>query len=119
MKLGANVIAVDIPRPQMWQRLISIAENSCGTLYFPIKTKLSENASSAELADNAGCDLISQAPEVNAWIDTLFPDKKLVVGTYVYLDSEMHVRVALACDAIVQVKERKRGREREGEGERR
>jgi hypothetical protein len=35
--LGANVIAVDLDRPNIWKRLIDIARNSCGKLYFPMK----------------------------------------------------------------------------------
>ena len=103
MSLGANVIALDIDRPHVWKRLISIAENSCGTLYFPLKKKQSELSTNDQIAENAGCNLMNQTPEINAWLSNLFLDKDLIVGTYVYLDGELHVRVALACDAIVQV----------------
>ena len=37
MALGANVIAIDLDRPQIWERLISIARSSPGNLIFPIK----------------------------------------------------------------------------------
>jgi len=36
------------------------------------------------------------------WLKTVQPDKPLVVGCYVYLDGEAHVRVALACDGIMK-----------------
>jgi hypothetical protein len=41
MSLGANVIAIDLDRPQIWERLISFARKSPGTLIFP--TKVSNN----------------------------------------------------------------------------
>jgi hypothetical protein len=52
------------------------------------------------LADNAGGNLITQAPEIANWIISLYPDKQIVLGSYVYLDSAMFVKVSIACDAI-------------------
>jgi len=46
--------------------------------------------------------LITQAPEINNWLQTVYPGKPLTVGCYVYLDGEAHVKVALACDAIMK-----------------
>ena len=37
MALGANVIAIDLDRAPIWERLIGIARKSCGTLTFPLK----------------------------------------------------------------------------------
>jgi hypothetical protein len=54
--LGANVIAVDLDRPKIWERLISIARNSCGTLYMPVKRAVDANADDAALAAVAGYD---------------------------------------------------------------
>lgn len=102
MSLGANVIAIDLDRPQIWKRLISIAENSTGTLTFPLKKPQSEIKSQDELFENAGSNLITQAPEILNWLKTVYPDKKLVVGNYVYLDGENFVKVALACDGITK-----------------
>jgi len=50
----------------------------------------------------AGCNLMTQTPEISNWLKAIMPDKDLIVGTYVYLDGEAHVRVALACDVIVK-----------------
>ena len=41
MALGANVVALDLDRPQIWERLITIARKSSGTLIFPTKVRLS------------------------------------------------------------------------------
>jgi hypothetical protein len=102
MALGANIIAVDLDRAPIWKRLISVAEQSCGTITFPLKKPQADIKTPEELYENAGSNLITQAPEINNWLQTVYPDKPLTVGCYVYLDGEAHVKVALACDAIMK-----------------
>jgi len=102
MALGANVIAIDIDRPNVWKRLISIAEGSCGTITFPLKKPQKELKDMDEICANAGGNLITGAPEICNWLKTVYPDKPLIIGCYVYLDGEAHVRVALACDGIMK-----------------
>jgi len=102
MALGANVIAVDLDREGIWKRLITIAQQSSGTLTFPLKKPQSEIGSDEELYKNAGSNLITQAPEILNWLQTVYPDKPITVGCYVYLDGEAHVKVALACDGIMK-----------------
>jgi hypothetical protein len=46
--------------------------------------------------------LITQTPEIFNWLKDLYPGKPFTVGCYVYLDGEAHVKVALACDAIMK-----------------
>jgi len=103
MALGANVIAVDLDRPGIWKRLLTIAEQSSGTITFPLKKPQNQINSSEELYENAGANLITHAPEINNWLTSkdVYPDKQLTVGCYVYLDGEAHVKVVLACDAII------------------
>lgn len=102
MKLGANIIAVDLDRPGIWKRLLKIARESCGTITFPIKKPASEvNAENDdEIAAVAGCNLFTETPEICNWLKTVVPGKPLIIGGYAYLDGEMHVRVSLAMDAI-------------------
>lgn len=102
LALGANVIAVDLDRAPIWKRLIETARNSPGTLTFPLKVPQKDIKNDEELYANAGSNLITQAPEINNWLQTVYPDKNLIVGCYVYLDGEAHVRVVLACDAIIK-----------------
>jgi len=97
------VVALDIDRDFVWKRLIKIARDSPGTLIFPMKTKVPENATDDEIAAQAGCDLMAQTPEVCNWVESLAGQyKNMVVGTYVYLDGEAHIRVALAADAVAR-----------------
>eukprot|EP01114_Cavostelium_apophysatum_P017977 TRINITY_DN545_c0_g1_i1.p1 TRINITY_DN545_c0_g1~~TRINITY_DN545_c0_g1_i1.p1 ORF type:complete len:531 (+),score=139.84 TRINITY_DN545_c0_g1_i1:67-1659(+) len=102
MALGANIIAVDLDRAPIWKRLISIAEQSSGTITFPLKKPQSEITSNDDLYANAGSNLITQAPEINNWLCSLYPEKNLLVGCYVYLDGDAHVKVVMACDAIMK-----------------
>jgi len=99
MELGANVIAIDINRKPTWEHLLETAKKSSGKLYFPL-SKSQDELSEAELSSNAGCDLLSQTPEICNWLTELLPDQEITVGCYVYLDSEAHVRLAAACDII-------------------
>jgi len=102
MALGANIIAVDLDRPNIWKRLITIAEQSCGTMTFPLKKPQKDISNNDELYDNAGGNLMTGVPEIFNWLKTVYPDKPITVGCYVYLDGEAHVRVALACDAVMK-----------------
>jgi len=102
MALGANVVAVDLDRDFIWKRLITIAEQSCGTLTFPLKKPQKDIQSADDLYKNAGSNLITQAPEILNWLKAIYPGKQLTVGCYVYLDGDAHVKVALACDAIMK-----------------
>lgn len=99
--LGANIIAVDLDRPQIWKRLIEAVENSTATLTFPLKKPQSELSGEA-LYENAGCNLLVNAPEIKNWVAELYPDKMLTIGCYAYLNGELHVRVSLAMDMVVR-----------------
>eukprot|EP01123_Difflugia_compressa_P010125 TRINITY_DN3612_c0_g1_i1.p1 TRINITY_DN3612_c0_g1~~TRINITY_DN3612_c0_g1_i1.p1 ORF type:complete len:747 (-),score=149.79 TRINITY_DN3612_c0_g1_i1:76-2283(-) len=100
LSLGANIIAIDLDREGIWNNLINQAKNSPGTLYFPLKKPQSE-LTPDQYAKNAGCNLFTQTPEIKNWINQVEPDKPLVVGGYAYLDGALHVKVALAMDAIM------------------
>lgn len=60
LSLGANVIAVDLDRPQIWRRLLLLASESTGRMIFPLKKELPETATREELAEHAGCNLFTQ-----------------------------------------------------------
>eukprot|EP00752_Nemacystus_decipiens_P001371 g1359.t2 len=104
LELGANIVAIDLDRPGIWQRLLDLAENSCGTITFPLKEGKPQASLSTreELCAAAGSNLLAHTPEILNWLKTVSPDKPLVVGSYAYLDGELHVRLSLAMDAIVK-----------------
>jgi len=102
MALGANVVAVDLDRKGIWDRLLRIARESPGTLTFPIPEEQSKYANDAALAEAAGCNLFTDTPKIRDWLMTLDQGSKapLAVGSYAYLDGALHVQVSLAMDAI-------------------
>ncbi len=97
---GATVWAVDLPRPDLWRRIIADAEGRAGRLRVPIpmdgpdRTQLEGPA----LAAVAGADLLTQAPEIRTWLAGI--GRPFTLGNYVYADGPLHVRVSLAIDAI-------------------
>ena len=99
LNLGATVVAVDLNRPEIWERLITAARDSAGTLIFPIPVEQSERFSDTQLANLAGANLITHAPEVATWLNDL--DRPMTLGGYAYLDSGDFVRVSMAMDAII------------------
>ncbi len=95
----ANIVAVDIPDTAVWKRLINLAHRSNGSFHFPLRVEPTENMSDAELVQYAGCDLLSETPQIATWLMGFA--EPLTIGSYAYLDGTKHVRVALAMDAIV------------------
>eukprot|EP00005_Dracoamoeba_jomungandri_P005462 CAMPEP_0174260338 /NCGR_PEP_ID=MMETSP0439-20130205/9637_1 /TAXON_ID=0 /ORGANISM="Stereomyxa ramosa, Strain Chinc5" /LENGTH=529 /DNA_ID=CAMNT_0015344559 /DNA_START=19 /DNA_END=1608 /DNA_ORIENTATION=+ len=108
LSLGANVIAIDIDFASVWKKLITMARNSPGTVTFPLKVPQEEITSDEQLFENAGCNLITQPPEVCNWLVDLYPDKELTVGCYLYLDGARHVMVALGGDMVMKTLTEKR-----------
>jgi len=101
MALGAHVVALGRDRPQTWKRLLAIARASPGSITLPLRKPAPQGASDDELAGLAGCDLLTETPEVRNWLLKLLPDKRLVLGAYCYLDGPQFVRVSMAMDAII------------------
>jgi hypothetical protein len=97
----ANVLAVDLPRADISERLIATARAGNGTVHFPAlgrQTGERTDAGEAETADAVGADLLTRTPELAAWLAQA--DGPLTVGNYVYADGADHVRVAMAVDAM-------------------
>eukprot|EP01028_Stygiella_incarcerata_P013333 TRINITY_DN82173_c0_g1_i1.p1 TRINITY_DN82173_c0_g1~~TRINITY_DN82173_c0_g1_i1.p1 ORF type:complete len:553 (+),score=166.48 TRINITY_DN82173_c0_g1_i1:185-1843(+) len=102
LSYGANVIAVDLDREGIWKKLISAVRNSPGTMIIPMKKSPSECKTDDEVAANAGCNLLTQPAEISNWLKSLCPNERLIIGGYAYLDGELHVKVAVAMDAIME-----------------
>ena len=81
MALGANVIALDLDRPGIWQRLFKIAKDSPGTLTFPMRENVAGN-DEAKMAEVAGCNLLTATPEIRNWLLTVKPSERLFWGAY-------------------------------------
>ena len=91
---GATIVAVDLPRPALWERVLDLARNGSGRMVFP------------QTGDRPGADLLTQAPDICAWLSSL--GVPLVVGSYAYADGSSFLRVSAALDAITVVLNRSR-----------
>lgn len=99
MAMGANVVALDLKRKGIWDRLIKVAKESPGTLTFPLAEATTDES---KMSDLAGCDLLAQTPEVRNWLLTVRKGERLIVGAYAYLDGPLFLRVSMAMDAVIE-----------------
>ena len=88
----ANLVAVDLPRPALWRRIAAQVRAGNATLIAPRAADAPDDISAC------GADLLTQAPEIAAWLGAL--GGPFDIGHIAYADGERHVRVALAMDAI-------------------
>ena len=109
---GATVACVARGSARLKAAAALAAASPGGTLYVPRTGSDASSSSSSspsagtgdasvdEVLRTAGADLVSQTPEIRTWLASLEPGKRLIIGSYAYLDGEAHVRVSLAMDAI-------------------
>lgn len=95
---GATVALVDIPRPDIWQRILTIVHSGAGRAHIPVRTPVESDPPDADLAAAAGADLLTDTPVLWRWLRRL--EGPLTVGNYVYADGADNTRVAMAVDAI-------------------
>ncbi len=86
---GAEVIALDVPRPRVWERIAGAARAGAGAVHVPIAPDGSQ-----------GADVLSDLPEANAWLKRMGEETDLALGMYAYLDGGGHVCVSAAFDAL-------------------
>jgi hypothetical protein len=94
LRWGADVVAVDLPRPPVWQRLIGTARRYAGRLHLPA----AETGTDLTIGTGIGADLLHDAHRVAAWLGNV--DGPMTLGNYVYADGATHVRVTAAVDAL-------------------
>jgi hypothetical protein len=95
LRWGADVAAVDLPRPAIWERLLETAGRYAGRLHMPVPAvRAAEGVNPAY----AGADLLHDLPAVARWLAG--QDGRLVLGNYVYADGATNVRVSVAVDAL-------------------
>ena len=106
---GADVWAIDLPRPPVWERIIETALDSPGQLHVPVPDSLvlPDGDDVEGLARIAGANLITEAPQIRQWLDLI--EGSVVLGNYGYADGALHVRLSMACDAIMSSVVEQRG----------
>ncbi len=92
---GADVIALDLPAPRVWERIVETALRGRGRVFAPIRPEADKHL---DVIEKAGADLITETPQIRDWLAT-FDDYTL--GNYVYADGGTFVRLAAAVDALV------------------
>lgn len=102
---GAEVVGVDLPRPEIWRRVLQAAHSSAGTLHVPVPH--GSGATDEGLAERAGADLLHHLPTIADWLGA--QEGSLVLGNYVYADGATNVRVATAVDALAEELRQRRG----------
>jgi len=102
LELGANIIAIDLDRPFIWEKLIKKTKASPGTLTFPLSKPQKDISNDEELFKCSGANLLANTPEIANWLTTCCPGKPLTIGNYTYLDGALHVQLSVACDAIME-----------------
>ncbi|MEW2382192.1 hypothetical protein AB0873_08875 [Micromonospora sp. NPDC047707] len=105
LRWGGDVVAVDLPRPELWRRVLTTARRHGGRLHLPVRPGTDADDDTA-LAAGAGLDLLHRLPQVARWLDGV--DGRLVLGNYVYADGATNVRVAMAVDALTRHLHRRR-----------
>jgi hypothetical protein len=99
LRWGAGIVAVDLPRPAIWSRLLETNARYGGSLHLPVRGPSAPGgAERDDLAERAGADLLHDLPEVADWLQGI--DGPLVLGNYVYADGPVNVRVSMAVDAL-------------------
>ncbi|MEJ7634889.1 hypothetical protein [Aeromicrobium sp.] len=91
LRWGAEVVAIDLPKPDLQARVRSHAQESAGRAHVPARIITNGD-------DDSGADLITELPAIAHWIDGI--EGRLVLGNYCYADGAAHVRVSMAADAL-------------------
>jgi hypothetical protein len=94
LRWGATVAAVDLPRPDLWTRVLADAHAGAGRVLLPA------GHGTSALAERAGVDLVHDLPTATGWVAGL--EGSLVIGNYVYADGATNVRVSIAVDALTR-----------------
>jgi len=96
LRWGAEVAAIDLPRPAIWQRLIGTARRYAGRLHVPAAPA----GHDLDAGTGLGADLLHEMNRVAGWLASI--DGPLLLGNYVYADGAMHVRVTAAVEALTK-----------------
>lgn len=94
VKWRANLLAVDIDRSATWTRIADRVGQGNATLHLPMR-----GASGSDWTQQAGADLLRDAPRIAAWLRGF--ERPLDVGAFAYLDGERHLRVSMAMDMVM------------------
>jgi hypothetical protein len=84
----ANLFAVDLPRPAIWERVVKLAKAGNAKVFIPISNSV------------PGVNLLENPQSIAAWLTSF--DLPMEIAAHAYADGERHVRVVMACDFVQQ-----------------
>mmetsp|Transcript_2239 Transcript_2239/g.2534 ORF Transcript_2239/g.2534 Transcript_2239/m.2534 type:complete len:288 (-) Transcript_2239:1017-1880(-) len=90
LQMGLTVVALSRPSPERQAKVVQMARKSPGKLIVPVR-KGAEGVTSENVHSFCGADVLVDTPELISWLLTVEPEKRLVVGSYIYLDGGAHV----------------------------
>ena len=93
---GAHVIAVDIPEPRLWERILEVARRGTGRISVPARKPVHDDA---ELPALAGANLLTETPEIGAWLRGF--GGPVTVADMTYSDGTMFLLLAAATDSLI------------------
>ncbi|MCH7309309.1 hypothetical protein MMO38_14380 [Acinetobacter sp. NIPH 1852] len=92
-KWRANIVAIDLPNPAIWEKITNTVKQGNATLIAPqIRT--------ANNGQQLGANLLTQTPEIANWLNSF--TETLDLAGIAYLDGEKHVRVSIAMISIME-----------------
>jgi hypothetical protein len=91
----ANIYAVDLPRPAIWERVVRLANAGNAKVFIP-QSSLPGGASDEGL----GVNLLESPQSIAAWLNSF--NLPMDMAAHAYADGERHVRVVMACDFVQQ-----------------
>jgi hypothetical protein len=109
LRWGGTVAVVARQNPASWQKLISQARSSGGTMLVPVRknllTKSASELTDEELAQVAGLDILEHYEEISSWMGDLLPraSRRFVLGLYAYTPSVNHIRVQGVQESLAAV----------------
>lgn len=100
-RAGATVVVISRPGEKLNTLLRYLDRETAGTIVVPLSRPQTEADDAATLGEVAGADVIERGPELITWLAALYPSKKMVIGSYIYVDGEAHVRASVAMDSVL------------------
>ena len=88
---GADVLAIDLPRAEIWERISDTARRGSGTLRMPLAADGTQ-----------GLDVVADLFQTQAWIAANLGERSPLLGMYGYADGGAHVLLTAAFDALAE-----------------
>ncbi|MDF9714657.1 hypothetical protein INN71_00210 [Nocardioides sp. ChNu-153] len=98
VRWGADVVAVDVPTPRVWERIAGLARAGAGRVTAPVREP--DDAGAAVVP---GVHVAQDLAALRRWLAERHAGGPApVLGTHLYADGTAHVELTLAADVLAQ-----------------